>query len=114
MYLEISDRQTGKTNRLINQIYRDKQNYDIQILMGINHISLKQIKSAIPKNNKVKICLSYDKLKQTIMGNSNKKIRLYVDEFMFSTAFSNNFDKIKEIFPELLWQRIFFFIYKFC
>lgn len=113
MYLEISDRQTGKTNRLINQIYRDKQNYDIQILMGINYISLKQIKSAIPKNNKVKICLSYDKLAQTIMGNSNKKIRLYVDEFMFSTAFSNNFDKIKNFFPALLCHRIFFFIYKF-
>jgi F0F1-type ATP synthase alpha subunit len=112
MYLEISDRQTGKTQRLINQIYRDKQNYDIQVLMGINQRSLEMIKREIKQNAKVKICLSYDKLRQLIANNPNKKIRLYVDEFMYSTAFCNNFNELKnEYFSELIYNRIFFIFF---
>lgn len=93
MYLEISHRQSGKTSRLINQIYRDKLNYDIQILMGINFTSLKFIKSQIKGNTKVKICLSYDSFRLLINENDNKKIRLYVDEFMYSNSFSNSFNE---------------------
>ena len=89
MYLEISGRQTGKTTRLINQIYADKDKYDLQILMGINWISLKQIKNNVKRNNKLKICLSYESFQSETLGKNN--IRLYVDEFLYSTAFCNNF-----------------------
>lgn len=34
MYLEISQRQSGKTTRMINQMYADKNRYDIQIAFG--------------------------------------------------------------------------------
>lgn len=34
MYLEISQRQSGKTTRMINQMYADKNRYDIQIVFG--------------------------------------------------------------------------------
>lgn len=89
MYLEISGRQTGKTSRLINQIYADKNKYDLQILMGINYNSLKQIKNNVKGNNKLKICLSYEAFQCEILGKNN--VRLYVDEFLYSTAFCNNF-----------------------
>lgn len=99
MYLEIGERQCGKTTRLINQIQFDKNNYDIQILMGMNQMSLKSIKHKIKHNNKVKICLSFDSLAKIInfCDNSNKKlkVRLYVDEFLYSTAFCNNYYDIK-------------------
>ena len=85
MYLEISGRQTGKTSRLINQIYADKNKYDLQILMGINYNSLKQIKNNVKGNNKLKICLSYEAFQCEILGKNN--VRLYVDEFLYSTAF---------------------------
>lgn len=112
MYLEISDRQTGKSTRLINQIYFDKDKYDLQILMGMNYNHLKQIKDKIKKNSKVKICLSYDKLKHLMANKIYKKIRLYVDEFMYSTAFCNNFNELKTQYPlsELINNRLFFFI----
>ncbi|MCR5146154.1 MAG: hypothetical protein K6B70_02225 [Clostridia bacterium] len=105
MYLEISSRQTGKTTRLINQIYADKHKYDLQILMGMNFRSLKKTKSEIKGNNKVKICLSFDSLIETIKSydNSDKKVRvrLYVDEFLWSKAFCNNYKDIKARFePE--------------
>ena len=105
MYLEISSRQTGKTTRLINQIYADKHKYDLQILMGISFISLKKIKSEIKGNNKVKICLSFNSLIETIglyNNSSDKKlkIRLYVDEFLYSKAFCNNYKDIKERFEK--------------
>ena len=102
MYLEISHRQSGKTSRLINQIYRDKLNYDIQILMGINFTSLKFIKSQIKGNVKVKICLSYDSVRSLINENDNKKIRLYVDEFMYSNSFSNNFHEFMNNYHNLI------------
>ena len=102
MYLEISHRQSGKTSRLINQIYRDKLNYDVQILMGINFMSLKFIKSQIKCNTKVKICLSYDSVRSLINENDNKKIRLYVDEFMDSNSFSNNFDEFMNNYHNLI------------
>jgi hypothetical protein len=91
MYLEISGRQTGKTTRMINQIYADKDKYDLQILMGINYDSLHIIKKQIKKNTKVKICLSLESFKSTILGYKN--VRLYVDEFLYSNAFCNNFEK---------------------
>jgi hypothetical protein len=93
MYLEISGRQTGKTSRLINQIYADKNKYDLQILMGINYNSLKQIKNNVKGNNKLKICLSYEAFQCEILGKNN--VRLYVDEFLYSTAFCNNFLNFK-------------------
>jgi hypothetical protein len=93
MYLEISGRQTGKTSRLINQIYADKNKYDLQILMGINYNSLKQIKNNVRGNNKLKICLSYEAFQCEILGKNN--VRLYVDEFLYSTAFCNNFLNFK-------------------
>lgn len=96
MYLEISARQTGKTTRMINQIYADKHLFDIQILMGMNQTSLKLIKDKIKGNNKVKICLSFDSLIKTLSKYEGKRIRLYVDEFLYSTAFVNNYNKIKE------------------
>lgn len=99
MYLEIGGRRSGKTSRLINQIQFDKDNYNIQILMGMNNISLKAIKQKIRHNNKVKVCLSFDSLINILKSydNSDKKIkvRLYVDEFLFSTAFCNNYHDIK-------------------
>ena len=98
MYLEISARQTGKTTRMINQIYADKHLYDIQILMGINQNSLKLIKDKIKGNSKVKICLSFESLRKTLSKYNDKKIRLYVDEFLYSTAFVNNYNKIKETY----------------
>ena len=111
MYLDISDRQTGKSTRLINQIYFDKDKYDLQILMGMNFNHLKQIKDKIKRNSKVKICLSYDKLKHLIANKTYKKIRLYVDEFMYSTAFCNNFNLLKTPYlSELINNRLFFFI----
>lgn len=106
MYLEIGERQCGKTTRLINQIQFDKNKYDIQILMGINNMSLKAIKQKIRHNNKVKICLSFDSLISTIRSydiykDKKLKVRLYVDEFLFSTAFCNNYHDIKARFePE--------------
>ena len=102
MYLEISHRQSGKTSRLINQIYRDKLNYDIQILMGINYMSLKFIKSQIRGNTKVKICLSYNSFRSLINKNDNKKIRLYVDEFMDSNSFSNSFNEFMNNYHHLI------------
>lgn len=102
MYLEISHRQSGKTSRLINQIYRDKLNYDIQILMGINYMSLKFIKSQIRGNTKVKICLSYNSFRSLINENDNKKIRLYVDEFMDSNSFSNSFNEFVNNYYNLI------------
>lgn len=103
MYLEIGERQCGKTTRLINQIQADKDNYDIQILMGMNNISLKAIKQKIKHNNKVKICLSFDSLISTIRSydiykDKKLKVRLYVDEFLYSTSFCNNFNDIKARF----------------
>lgn len=99
MYLEISGRQTGKTTRLINQIYADKNKYDLQILMGMNQKSLKFIKSQIKNNNKVKVCLSFYSLIETLKlydkCDKKLKVRLYVDEFLYSTAFCNNFKDIK-------------------
>ena len=96
MYLEISGRQTGKTTRLINQIYADKNKYDLQILMGMNFKSLKAIKKQIIGNNKVKICLSYESLKNLLLGSKIKRVKLYVDEFLFSNAFCNNFKDIQK------------------
>jgi hypothetical protein len=96
MYLEISGRQTGKTSRLINQIYADKNKYDLQILMGINYNSLKQIKNNVKGNNKLKICLSYEAFQCEILGKNN--VRLYVDEFLYSTAFCNNFLNFKSFY----------------
>lgn len=93
MYLEISGRRTGKTTRLINQIYADKNKYDLQILMGMNYNSLKEIKNNVKGNNKLKICLSYDSFLETIVGRKN--VRLYVDEFLYSTAFCNNYNGFK-------------------
>jgi hypothetical protein len=98
MYLEISARQTGKTSRMINQIYADKEKYDVQILMGMNWISLKSIKSKIKRNSKVKICLSFDAIKKLLTKCEDKKIKLYVDEFLYSNAFINNFKEIQEIY----------------
>ena len=98
MYLEISSRQTGKTSRMINQIYADKEKYDVQILMGMNWNSLKLIKSKIKRNSKVKICLSFDALRKLLVNYEDKKIRLYVDEFLYSNAFINNFKEIQEIY----------------
>ena len=103
MYLEIGERQCGKTTRLINQIQVDKDKYDIQILMGMNQRSLKAIKQKIRHNNKVKICLSFDSLISTIRSydtdiQKRLKVRLYVDEFLFSTAFCNNYNDIKARF----------------
>ena len=98
MYLEISGRQTGKTTRMINQIYADKHLYDIQILMGMNQKSLKIIKDKIKGNNKIKICLSFESLRKTLSKYNDKKIRLYVDEFLYSNAFINNYEKIKDNF----------------
>lgn len=102
MYLEISARQTGKTMRMIHQIQYDKREYDVQILMGMNLVSLKHIKKLIKENNKVKICLSYTSLKDLIETHKNKKIRLYVDEFMFNTAFCNNFENILALYPSII------------
>lgn len=102
MYLEISGRQTGKTSRLINQIQFDKDNYDVQILMGINNNSLKVIKQKIKHNNKVKVCLSFDSLRLIIANNPHKIIRLYVDEFLYSTAFCNNFEQIEQKYKKLI------------
>lgn len=96
MYLEISGRQTGKTSRLINQIYADKNKYDLQILMGINYNSLRQIKNNVKGNNKLKICLSYEAFQCEILGKNN--VRLYVDEFLYSTAFCNNFLNFKSFY----------------
>lgn len=104
MYLEISNRQSGKSTRLINQIYADKDKYQLQILMGINFISLQIIKKQIKKNNKVKICSSFEAVKNIISesGKDISKIRLYVDEFMFSNSFCNNFDNFEKYFKQLL------------
>ena len=95
MYLEISGRQTGKTTRLINQIYADKNKYDLQILMGMNFQSLKAIKKKIHGNNKVKVCLSYESLKNLLLGSKINRVKLYVDEFLYSNAFCNNFQDIQ-------------------
>ena len=100
MYLEISGRQTGKTTRMINQIYADKDKYDLQILMGINYDSLHIIKKQIKKNAKVKICLSLESFKSTILGYKN--VRLYVDEFLYSTSFCNNFKEFKNLFYNVI------------
>ena len=107
MYLEISGRQTGKTLRLINQIYADKEQYDVQILMGMNHHCLNQIKSNVIKNRKLKICLSFDALRAEIGINKNKRIRIYVDEFLYSTAFCNNFLSIIENFTTIVQNGYF-------
>lgn len=95
----------GKTARLINQIYRDKECYDVQILMGTNYTSLEELKKQIKKNAKVKICLSFNKLRQLLA--TNKKVRLYVDEFLFSTAFVNNFSEIKKLYETVLLDGYF-------
>ena len=100
MYLEISARQTGKSTRLINQIYFDKDKYDLQILMGMNYNHLKMIKENVKRNNKLKICCSFDSFKETILGYRN--IRLYVDEFLYSTSFCNNFKEFKNLFYNVI------------
>lgn len=104
MYLEIGPRQSGKTQRLINQIYRDKNSYQIQILMGINYNSLHLIKKQIKGNAKVKICLSFESLRILIAENLDKlhKIKLYVDEFMYSNTFCNNFENIFDKYFDLI------------
>lgn len=69
----------------------DKSRYDVQILMGINYISLKHIKEQL-SNNKVKVCCSLADFREFYGKNLDKKIRLYVDEFMYSTVFCNNIE----------------------
>ena len=46
-------------------------------------------------NNKLKICLSYEAFQCEILGKNN--VRLYVDEFLYSTAFCNNFLNFKSL-----------------
>ena len=87
---------------MINQIYRDKISYDLQILMGINYVSLKHIKDQIKCNAKVKICLSYESFRLLLGEFDKNRIRLYVDEFMYSTAFCNNFEQFIENHLDLI------------
>lgn len=96
MYLEISARQTGKTTRLINQIFADKDQFDIQILMGMNKKSLDLIKTQLKNNNKIKICLTFDSFKEITKQLTEKPLtaKLYVDQFMWSNIFMDNFKQI--------------------
>lgn len=103
MYLEISSRQVGKSTRLINQISADKPLYDLQIIMGMNLQHCKCLNKRIKQNNKVKMCLSYDSFINTISRYQNlEKVRLYVDEFMFSTCFCNNFDQLLQHYNSII------------
>ena len=105
MYLEISNRQSGKTQRLINQIYADKMNYKTQILMGINFQSLYAINKKIKQNNKVHICLSIKALREHLKKLDIidlSKVRLYVDEFMLSNAFCNQYENFVKEYRLLL------------
>lgn len=96
MYLEISARQTGKTTRLINQIFADKDQFDIQILMGMNKKSLDLIKTQLKNNNKIKICLTFESFKEITKQLTEKPLtaKLYVDQFMWSNIFMDNFKQI--------------------
>lgn len=96
MYLEISARQTGKTTRLINQIFADKDQFDIQILMGMNKKSLDLIKTQLKNNNKIKMCLTFDSFKKITKQLTEKPLtaKLYVDQFMWSNIFMDNFKQI--------------------
>jgi hypothetical protein len=46
--------------------------------------------------------LSYDSFRSLINENDNKKIRLYVDEFMYSNSFSNNFHEFMNNYHNLI------------
>lgn len=105
MYLEISDRQTGKTSRLINQIHRDKSQYDILLLLGINSRSIHYIKK-ICHNNKIKCISSISDFRKTRAQYKDKKVKLYVDEFLYSTVFCNNFNNLLQLDRDLIINRI--------
>lgn len=77
MYLEISGRQTGKTTRLINQIYKDKSEYDIQILLSSNRKMSMLIKSKI-SNNKVKYFASIESLNTYLCRKLSVKKYVYI------------------------------------
>lgn len=105
MYLEIATRQSGKTTRLINQIYADKKDYKLQILMGMGFESLKPISKKIKQNNKVRICLSFKSFEETLREKKivdMSQVRLYVDEFLYSNAFCNQFDQFVTKYKPLI------------
>jgi hypothetical protein len=91
----------GKTTRLINQMTFDKDKYDLQILLGMNHPHIHNIKKQC-HNNKIKCVSSFNDLLNVIYANKNLKTKLYVDEFLYSTVFCNNYKELLERFPELI------------
>ena len=91
----------GKTTRLINQLNFDKDKYDVQILLGINHNHIHLLKKQC-HNNKIKCVSSFNDLLNTLYTNNDKNIKLYVDEFLYSTVFCNNYKDLFTRFPELI------------
>lgn len=71
--------------------------------MGINLQNCKILNQRIKRNNKVKICLSYDSFLKTIKDYPNiNKVRLYVDEFMFSNCFCHSFEQLIDNYRPIL------------
>ena len=74
--------------------------------MGMNRIHLQQIKQKC-HNNKIKYISSIEHLRLLLAECTDKKIRLYVDEFLFSTVFCNNYESINAQYPELILNGYF-------
>ncbi len=91
MYLEISDRQTGKSTRLINQIIADEQKYDTQILFSLNQLATDYLLSK-HKCNKLITCTTVDSFNHILKGFDINNTRLYVDEFLLNKSFCKNFN----------------------
>lgn len=87
---------------MVNELIKDKRDFDKQILLSPNRYMSFNIKSKL-SNNKIKYCASINGLREILSAvTEDEKIRLYVDEFMFCTPFCNNFDEILKDYPELI------------
>lgn len=102
MYLEISQRQSGKTTRMINQMYADKNRYDIQIVFGYSKFYTHRIQNIHISDN-LKSCSTYESLCEILDHYCNDHtVKLYVDEFAYMPEFCNNITHLIKTYRKIV------------
>lgn len=112
MYLEVSDRRTGKTTRLMNnlsKVYNDVKsdkspNRPLILFVGLNHNYMNEIvlKNHLNVSDFFKIAVDCKSILMAIRGNSNRKIKLFVDEFDGCRGFKEALDELVSVYPEII------------
>lgn len=98
MYLEIADRRSGKTTRLIKKLkevyaYAQENNtcgkVPLLVLMGISKTSTMYILKTndLEEDNYLRVVCTAEELRDQLRGRPDRDIHLFVDEFDYSVAF---------------------------